>query len=279
MEPRYYTRSEFLRITGISLLSVPTIISAFGCAGKSGNKAIRKGMDCVLTPESIEGPYYLQSGLVRPDIRENKLGYLFEITLRIVDATTCKAIPNALVDIWHCDGIGFYSGYPDVNPNGGMDGHLLPREGFPPPTNGQRQMPPHDHRDSMRYDRPPREGGMHEEPTAPEETFLRGVQVTDHEGLVKFISIYPGWYAGRAIHIHCKIFLKEQLAVTTQLYLPQAINNEVHADNDPYQKRFPIPLSNEDDMIYRNGGQSTTLRAQKTESKVIAELTIGIQQA
>jgi protocatechuate 3,4-dioxygenase beta subunit len=95
---------------------------------------------------------------------------------------------------------------------------------------------------------------------------------------VSFVSIYPGWYAGRTIHIHCKLFLKEQLAVTTQLYLPQPINNEVHADNVPYQKRFPIPMSNDDDMIFRDGGHSTTLKARKTESKVMAELTMGIKQ-
>src|ERR687891_1905148 len=38
-----------------------------------------------------------------------------------------------------------------------------------------------------------------------EKIFLRGYQMTDNKGTVQFTTIYPGWYEGRAIHIHDKV--------------------------------------------------------------------------
>lgn len=266
MEPKYYTRSEFLKYSGIGLLSVPTIISAFGCGNRTSTGS-RQSVDCILTPESIEGPYYLQGSLVRSDIRENKLGVILDIKLNVIDSNTCKPIPDALVDIWHCDAIGYYSGFPNGNPNG---------EFMPADTHGGFGFTPH--HDSLQSLSAQRTSGMPSDTPTSRETFLRGVQVTDQEGIVRFTSIYPGWYAGRAIHIHCKIFLQDQVAVTTQLYLPQPLNNEIHADHEPYVKRFPIPVANDDDMLFRQGGQHTTLKAKKSEGKVIAELTMGIKQ-
>jgi protocatechuate 3,4-dioxygenase beta subunit len=35
--------------------------------------------------------------------------------------------------------------------------------------------------------------------------YLRGYQMTDENGTVQFATIYPGWYEGRAIHIHVKV--------------------------------------------------------------------------
>ena len=37
------------------------------------------------------------------------------------------------------------------------------------------------------------------------QRFLRGYQVSDANGQVQFLTIYPGWYAGRAVHIHFKV--------------------------------------------------------------------------
>jgi protocatechuate 3,4-dioxygenase beta subunit len=36
--------------------------------------------------------------------------------------------------------------------------------------------------------------------------FLRGRQTTDSNGLVSFTSIFPGWYSGRATHIHVHVY-------------------------------------------------------------------------
>ena len=88
--------------------------------------------------------------------------------------------------------------------------------------------------------------------------FLRGYQITGDNGTVKFTTIYPGWYEGRAIHIHFKVrTLDEQEKVfewTSQLYLPNSINEQVHT-LAPYSTHGPVDMPNEDDGIY--AGPST----------------------
>ncbi len=74
---------------------------------------------CVLTPEVTEGPYYFDPALERSDITEGtQTGVPTNVRLQIVDGT-CKPIAGARVDIWHCNAVGLYSGYP--NQTGGVD--------------------------------------------------------------------------------------------------------------------------------------------------------------
>jgi protocatechuate 3,4-dioxygenase beta subunit len=61
----------------------------------------------------------------------------------------------------------------------------------------------------------------------PGETYLRGAQVTNRDGIVEFTTIYPGWYPGRTIHIHAKVHLDEQTALTTQLYFDDTFSAHV----------------------------------------------------
>src|SRR3954468_23772917 len=66
---------------------------------------------CTLTKEMTEGPYYLDGQYVRADITEGKTGFPLKLALTVVDDDTCATISNALVEIWHCDALGEYSGY------------------------------------------------------------------------------------------------------------------------------------------------------------------------
>jgi protocatechuate 3,4-dioxygenase beta subunit len=78
---------------------------------------------CTLTKEMTEGPYYLDGALVRADVTEGKAGIPLKLALTVVDDSTCAVIPNALVEIWHCDALGEYSGYV------GNNGHSEPDDG------------------------------------------------------------------------------------------------------------------------------------------------------
>jgi protocatechuate 3,4-dioxygenase beta subunit len=60
------------------------------------------------------------------------------------------------------------------------------------------------------------------------ETFCRGVQMTDATGLVRFTTIYPGWYTGRITHVHFRVYLGNALEATSQLAFPQTITAEVY---------------------------------------------------
>jgi protocatechuate 3,4-dioxygenase beta subunit len=63
-----------------------------------------------LATEMTEGPYYLDLDLVRSDVREDRDGVALALGLRVVDADG-QPVPDAAVDIWHCDGEGLYSGF------------------------------------------------------------------------------------------------------------------------------------------------------------------------
>jgi protocatechuate 3,4-dioxygenase beta subunit len=148
---------------------------------------------CTLTPEQIEGPFYLDKALIREDISESKPGVPLELTLRVVEASgSCASISKAVVEVWHCDALGIYSGYEGVA--------VAPR---------------------------------HLEPV-DDKTFLRGTQVTQYAGAVRFRTIYPGWYEGRTPHVHVKVRVGSKVA-TTQLYFPDVITNAVYA-RDPYNR-------------------------------------------
>jgi protocatechuate 3,4-dioxygenase beta subunit len=71
---------------------------------------------CRVTTELTEGPFYLDVNAIRSDIREDRKGTLLRLALRVRDAGSCQPIDNAVVDIWHCDAMGSYSG---VDGNGG----------------------------------------------------------------------------------------------------------------------------------------------------------------
>ncbi len=60
------------------------------------------------------------------------------------------------------------------------------------------------------------------------ETWLRGYQLTDATGIAKFTTIYPGWYGGRATHIHIEIFINSVLKKTGQMAFPETISDLVH---------------------------------------------------
>jgi protocatechuate 3,4-dioxygenase beta subunit len=75
---------------------------------------------CTIMPQATQGPFYFDPGLERQDITEGKRGVELMVRLQAVDAT-CRPLPGARVDIWHCDAEGHYSGYPGQGDGGDID--------------------------------------------------------------------------------------------------------------------------------------------------------------
>jgi len=94
--------------------------------------------------------------------------------------------------------------------------------------------------------------------------FLRGYQVTDENGNVQFTTIYPGWYQGRAVHIHFKIRTNPQgetgYEFTSQLFFDDALNDFVFTTQDPYVQKGRSPLTNGRDGIYQATNGLLTLQ-------------------
>ena len=86
------------------------------------------------------------------------------------------------------------------------------------------------------------------------QNFLRGYQVTDEKGTVKFLTVYPGWYPGRAVHIHFKVRTTPAAAkgyeFTSQVYFDEAFTDRVFA-REPYSKRSGERMKNEGDGIFQ----------------------------
>jgi protocatechuate 3,4-dioxygenase beta subunit len=98
----------------------PSAASPSASASASGTDAATAA-SCMLTPEATEGPYYINLNLIRADISEGKAGTPLKLAMTVQDATTCKPIANAAVDVWHCDAAGVYSGYGAAS-TGGVPG-------------------------------------------------------------------------------------------------------------------------------------------------------------
>jgi protocatechuate 3,4-dioxygenase beta subunit len=78
----------------------------------AGPAAVASGaVKCVLTPEQTEGPYYIAGEKLRRNITEGRPGVPMLLRAFVVNASTCKAIKGATVDIWHADAGGVYSGF------------------------------------------------------------------------------------------------------------------------------------------------------------------------
>jgi protocatechuate 3,4-dioxygenase beta subunit len=90
----------------------PAATPAGGSATAAPETADRFGdsSKCTLTPELTEGPYYFDADAIRSDIREDRAGTPLRLAIRVRDSA-CEPLRNAVVDIWHCDAEGAYSGF------------------------------------------------------------------------------------------------------------------------------------------------------------------------
>lgn len=73
---------------------------------------------CALVPETIIGPYYVDGELIRTDITDGEPGVFSHVDLQFINIKTCKPIPNLLIDIWHSNSTGVYSGVPTKGQGG-----------------------------------------------------------------------------------------------------------------------------------------------------------------
>ena len=108
-------------LTGFGTISLGALLAACGDEDEAPAPQTSSGRadlfgdtsSCTLTPEQTEGPYYFDVDKVRRDVREGRDGVALRLAIRVRDAD-CKPIENAVVEIWHCDATGNYSGFDDA---------------------------------------------------------------------------------------------------------------------------------------------------------------------
>ena len=112
--------------------------------------------------------------------------------------------------------------------------------------------------------------------TQTTQTYLRGIQTTNANGEVTFVTIYPGWYQGRATHIHVEVTINGVSRKVTQMAFPETVNNTVHASG-VYLSRGTNPMSNSADGIFADSLSSEIVTpAGSPASGYTATFQVGI---
>lgn len=197
-------------------------------------------LDCVVRPELTIGPYFVDEQLERSDIRTNS-----------ADNTVTEGVPLTL----------------NINVASVGGNSCTPIEG------AQVDIW---HCDAL---------GVYSGVSDPNsdttgQDFLRGYQLTDANGAVQFQTIYPGWYSGRAVHIHFTIRTQgadgADYQFTSQFFFDDALTDQVHA-LEPYASKGQRDTRNSNDNIFSGGGDQLLLNLQgDTTSGFNSLMNIGL---
>ncbi|PDT41518.1 intradiol ring-cleavage dioxygenase [Sinorhizobium americanum] len=225
----------------ISLQSFDWQASDFRAGGTAGiNGALpepifRAEPQCIATLAQTLGPCHTNDVPIRSDVTEGVTGLPTRISLRLVEASICKPVEGADVEIWHADARGVYSGEAAAMCNA-------------------------------------------DDAEARATGFLRGRQVSDANGVVSFLTVYPGWYPSRAVHIHLRILLGNRELLVSQLLFDDALSDLVYQGHPDYAARPVRATMNGGDTVFASGDAARFIfDFEKLDTGVLqASYTIGI---
>jgi len=105
------------------------------------------------------------------------------------------------------------------------------------------------------------------------QTFLRGVQTTDANGQVTFTTIYPGWYMGRATHIHVEVYVNGRSVKVTQVAFPESVSAAVYATG-VYAAKGQNTTTNASDNVFSDGTSTEMATVTGSATGYVATLRI-----
>lgn len=211
---------------------------AGGTAGISGalpEPIFRAEPQCIATLAQTLGPCHTSDVPIRSDVTEGVTGLPTRISLRLVEASTCKPVEGADVEIWHADARGVYSGEAAAMCNA-------------------------------------------EDAEARATSFLRGRQISDANGVVSFLTVYPGWYPSRAVHIHLRVLLGDRELLVSQLLFDDALSDLVYQGHPDYAARPLRATMNGGDTVFSSSDAARFIfDFEKLEDGVLqASYTVGV---
>ena len=122
-------------------------------------------------------------------------------------------------------------------------------------------------------------GGTYSGVSGNSGRFLRGIQKTNAKGVASFDTIYPGWYQGRTVHIHVKVYVGGNEVHTGQLFFPDTLTDAVYR-TAPYSGRGTRTTRNVGDQIFSSGGAASLLRPRKSATgRYVGTLAMGVKRS
>ena len=237
---RALSRRELVGLFGASIAAAAAA-SAAPSAGELPAAAALAAQDCIAQPQQTEGPYFVDEQLKRVDLR--------------LDPSTGRASAGAPLELRLVVSSVTEAGA--CQPLAGAQVDIWHCDAVGVYS---------DVRD-RRFD-------------TTGQKFLRGYQVTDDTGSVRFTTIYPGWYSGRAVHVHFKVRRPGASGradeFTSQLYFDDALTDRVHAAG-PYASKKGQRLVNARDMIFRDGGTKLILPVVESGTGYAATFRIAMR--
>ena len=237
MVGRILSRREVVRLIGAGGAAAMFGGAAAWPVRAGGLQNVAQMPGCVVKPEQTEGPYFVDQQLVRSDIRVEPTTGAAKDGVPLVLALTVFDVSNG-----QCRPLpGATVDIWHCDAQGVYSGVTDP--GFS--TSGQKS--------------------------------LRGAQTTDAKGGAQFTTIHPGWYRGRAIHIHFKIRTQASRSpweFTSQWYFDEALNDRILAD--PRYAKPGQRTTNATDGIFRNGGDKLLLAPAAAGAGYAAAFGIGL---
>jgi protocatechuate 3,4-dioxygenase beta subunit len=225
---------------GTNETTVPPAAPAQANAGRS--EVVQQSLPaCIITPQQTEGPYFVDERLHRSDIRSDPS-----------DGSVREGVPLRLaLQVTQVNGSS-------CTPLAGTYVDLWQCDAL-----------------GAYSDVDDRSSG-----SSRGTKFLRGYQVTDENGQVEFTTIFPGWYRGRAVHIHFKVRTALDAAqgreMISQLYFDDALIDQIHA-LPPYAAKGRRDTPNSRDGIFRNGGSQLLVPVVQDGDGYAGTFNLGVQ--
>ncbi|KAK1709862.1 Intradiol ring-cleavage dioxygenase [Colletotrichum lupini] len=211
-------------------------------------------------PRNYFYPYGVDGELVRHDLRETQSGIDFYLDIGIIDVETCEPLEGASASIWACNATGSYASFTGIDPD---TSELL--DGWSKRSDG----------------------------TTDDETFLRGIQVSDEAGMIEFLTKFPGYYTSRSTHIHVAVqanasdgvgFSQSALQHVGQLFFEEDLLSQVYAVS-PYSAHLETlnRTTNAEDSVLSSASEdgyspfiSVSLLGDTVEDGLVGYITIGV---
>lgn len=99
--------------------------------------------------------------------------------------------------------------------------------------------------------------------------------MTGSDGVAQFVTIYPGWYRGRTVHVHVKVHLGDNRVVTSQLFFDENVTRTVYASG-PYAAHTGQDTTNAADGIF---AQANLLTPVKQGDGYFAAVNLDVKSA